>query len=68
VSSCSDDHCITCSDEGKEMHVVVARQDGLAMCADAEGGQAEVMTELVGSVEPGDAVLVHAGVAIARLA
>jgi hydrogenase maturation factor len=67
VSSCADDHCITCSDEGKEMHVVLAQPDGLAMCADAEGGQAEVMTELVGSVEPGDAVLVHAGVAIARL-
>jgi hydrogenase maturation factor len=50
------------------MHVVAAGDDGLAMCADAEGGQAEVMTELVGSVEPGDAVLVHAGVAIARLA
>jgi hydrogenase maturation factor len=67
VSSCDDDRCITCSDEGREMHVVVAREDGLAMCTDAEGGQAEVMTELVGLVEPGDAVVVHAGVAIARL-
>ncbi|MDX6408227.1 MAG: hypothetical protein QOE13_1298 [Gaiellaceae bacterium] len=67
MSSCADDHCITCSDEGKEMHVVVARTGGLALCADPEGAQAEVMTELVGSVEPGDAVLVHAGVAIARL-
>jgi hydrogenase maturation factor len=68
VSSCGGEHCITCSDEGTAMHVVATGDDGLAMCADAEGGQAEVMTELVGSVEPGDAVLVHAGVAIARLA
>jgi hydrogenase maturation factor len=68
VSSCNDDHCITCSDEGKEMQVVVAGPDGLAMCAGADGVQAEVMTELVGSVEPGDGVLVHAGVAIARVA
>jgi hydrogenase maturation factor len=67
VSSCGSDHCITCSDEGNEMRVVAAGQDGLAMCVDAEGGQAEVMTELVGSVESGDTVLVHAGVAIARL-
>jgi hydrogenase maturation factor len=68
VTSCSNDHCITCSDEGTEMRVLAKGKDGLAICADAEGGHAEVMTELVGSIEPGDAVLVHAGVAIARLA
>jgi hydrogenase maturation factor len=68
MSSCGGHHCITCSDEGKEMQVVAAGPDGLAVCADGEGEHAEVMTELIGSVEPGDAVLVHAGVAIARLA
>jgi HupF/HypC family protein len=56
------DHCITCSDEGVEMRVL-AVDDGLAHC---DGG--EVMTDLVGGVEPGDTVLVHAGVAIARVA
>ena len=49
------------------MNVVDAGPDGLALCADAAGAQSKVMTELVGSLEPGDAVLVHAGVAIARL-
>ena len=67
MSSCGDDHCITCSDEGREMTVLSPGQNGLAMCADAEGGQTEVLVGLVGSVGPGDAVLVHAGVAIARI-
>jgi hydrogenase maturation factor len=68
VSSCGDDHCITCSDEGTEMHVLEHEQNGLSICVDGQGAQSEVMTQLVGTVEPGDAVLVHAGVAIARLA
>jgi hydrogenase maturation factor len=67
VSSCGDDHCITCSDEGRQMTVLSTAGNGLAMCTDAEGGQTEVLVELVGSVGPGDAVLVHAGVAIARI-
>ena len=60
--SCDETHCVTCSDEGVEMRVLEPGEDGLAVC---EGG--EVMTELVGPVEPGDVVLVHAGVAIARV-
>ena len=62
MSHCEDGHCVTCSDEGTEMVVVEARDDGLAVC---DGG--EVMTDLVGAVAPGDALLVHAGVAIARI-
>ena len=61
--TCDDaDHCITCSDEGLEMRVLEARDDGIALC---DGG--DVMTELVGPVRAGDRVLVHAGVAIARV-
>ena len=60
---CGAEHCVTCSDEGVPMRVLDAGDDGLAVC---DGG--EVMTELVGPVAPGDTVLVHAGVAIARLA
>jgi hydrogenase maturation factor len=58
--SCADDHCITCSDEAAPMRVVEVRADGTALC----DGAVEVMTDLVGAVEPGDAVLVHAGVAL----
>ena len=61
------DHCITCSDEGIPMQV--ERIDdirGLALCAAADGSKSTVEIALV-SVEPGDRVLVHAGVALAEL-
>jgi hydrogenase maturation factor len=45
------------------MRVVATNAEGLAVCA----GGAEVMTDLVGHVEPGDELLVHAGVALTRL-
>ncbi len=65
--SCETGHCITCSDEGVELRVVEAGTDGLALCADASGAVSEVMTDLVGEVSVGQAVLVHAGVALTRL-
>jgi hydrogenase maturation factor len=68
MTSCAGDHCITCSDEGVAMRVVQADTDGLARCAAEDGALREVMTDLVGAVEPGDSVLVHAGVALLRLA
>ena len=55
-------HCTTCSDEGVQMRVLEARADGTALCE----GDVEVMTDLVGEVEPGDELLVHAGVALQR--
>jgi hydrogenase maturation factor len=62
VSECGSDHCVTCSDEGIEMRVLELCEDGVARC---DGG--EVMTDLVGPVAPGDLLLVHVGVAIARV-
>ena len=62
MSACGDDHCVTCSDEAVSMRVVAVRDDGIALCGDG----AEVMTDLVGDVAPGDELLVHAGAAIAR--
>ena len=51
------------------MRVLEVGQDGLCLCREGEGGACtEVMTDLVGTVGRGDKVLVHAGVAIARLA
>jgi hydrogenase maturation factor len=61
--SCGDQHCVTCSDEGIPMTVTAVRPGALALCET----DLEVMTDLVGPVEPGDVVLVHAGVAIARV-
>jgi hydrogenase maturation factor len=68
MTSCAADHCITCSDEGVPMRVVETRADGLARCAAEDGATSEVMMDLVGAVEPGGSVLVHAGVALLRLA
>ena len=45
------------------MRVLEATPERTALC---EGG-VEVMTELVGDVRAGDELLVHAGVAIARV-
>ncbi len=40
---------------------------GLAVCVDGSGAEADVETALVERVAVGDALLVHAGVAIAAL-
>lgn len=68
MSARAEDRCTTCSDEGVEMRVLEAGQNGLCLCCEDEGGACtEVMIDLVGAVDCGDKVLVHAGVAIARL-
>jgi hydrogenase assembly chaperone HypC/HupF len=59
--------CITCADEGVPMRVVrIDAGRELALCDGGEG-LTTVETALVGAVAPGDALLVHAGTAIARL-
>jgi len=45
------------------MRVLDVTGDGIARCEDG----AEVMTDLVGAVQPGDELLVHAGVALVKL-
>ncbi|HEX5435757.1 MAG TPA: HypC/HybG/HupF family hydrogenase formation chaperone [Gemmatimonadaceae bacterium] len=42
-------------------------EEGVAICSDPEGRQSEVMVGLVGPVQIGDTVLVHAGTAILHL-
>ncbi len=60
--------CITCADEGIEMRALkVDAGSGLAVCVDPAGSTSEVDLGIVTGVAPGDAVLVHAGVAIARV-
>jgi hydrogenase maturation factor len=50
------------------MRVVEAIEGGIARCTTEDGTTSEVMCDLVGAVSPGDEVLVHAGVALLRLA
>lgn len=60
-------HCVTCSDEAVPMRVVEVREaDGTAVCRDGGGAESEVMVDLVAPVAPGERLLVHAGVALAR--
>ena len=66
ANACGD-HCITCSDEGVAMQVERIDADrGLALCAGEDGSKSTVEIALV-EVEPGDRVLVHAGVALVEL-
>ena len=66
ANACGD-HCITCSDEGIPMKVERIDEDrGLALCSSDDGSKSTVEIALV-DVEPGDRVLVHAGVALAEL-
>jgi hydrogenase maturation factor len=58
--------CITCSDQAIEMVVTgPGTGDGLARCVDGEGATSEVEVTLVGPVEAGTHLFVHAGTAIA---
>ncbi len=64
-SSCAEDVCVTCSDEGLVAEVKAVHNGGLAEVL--IGGRAQTIdTSLVDAV-PGDLVLVHAGVAITNL-
>jgi hydrogenase maturation factor len=61
-----DDGCIVCSDTGVPVRIVELRGDD-ALCEDSSGDRVEIAIELVGPVSTGDIVLVHGGVAIARV-
>ncbi len=45
---------------------VVRLKDGMAV-VDASGAKREVSAELIDDLEPGDYVMVHAGIAIAKI-
>ena len=63
-----DSHCITCGDEAVPLRVLrVDDERGLALCADASGERTTIEIALIPPVAPGDALLAHAGTAIAPL-
>jgi hydrogenase maturation factor len=67
--TCDDRHCITCGDDGIPMTVVLVDEErALALCEDEAGHRASVEIALVEPVMAGDALLVHAGTALTRLA
>jgi hypothetical protein len=68
VEDCTDEVCVTCSDEGRLGEVISAPVDahGQALIRTAHGEEFVDVTVL-GEVAQNDLVLVHAGTAIARL-
>jgi hypothetical protein len=66
----ADGHCVTCSDEALTARVLrVDQETGIALVeiVAEKYTTEEVDITLVESVDPGDLLLVHAGVAIANL-
>jgi hydrogenase maturation factor len=68
--SCTRDgegYCITCSDEAVQVQVVAVNEKlGLARVS-LNGAEEEIDVTLVEHIAPGDILLVHGGVAIARV-
>jgi hydrogenase maturation factor len=63
----AEGHCITCSDEVLQVRVLHADQEnGLAQVI-INGTSEEIDITLVENAAPGDVLLVHGGVAIARV-
>lgn len=65
---CTDEHCLTCSDEVLSVRVVSMDEQARLALVEIEGKQEEVDISLVEQVVPGDMLLVHGGVALARQA
>ena len=66
--SCTLDHdgCVVCSDAGIPVRVISIEGDD-ALCEDRAGNRAEIAVELVTTVEIGEVLLTHGGVAIGKV-
>jgi len=64
--ACTDEVCITCSDQARLGEVISLEDAGLATVRTASGAES-VETTLVGPVQAGDLLLLHAGTAIGRV-
>ncbi|MEU6701309.1 hydrogenase assembly protein HupF [Pseudonocardia sp. NPDC046786] len=60
---CTDEVCVTCSDEGRVVEVIEQRGVSSALVRTPDG-QEEVAVDLVGAVARDDLLLVHAGMAL----
>lgn len=66
LQDCTDEVCITCSDEGRPGEVLVTVTDNTTSVRTAKGTEI-IATDLTGPLSVGDLVLVHAGMAISKL-
>lgn len=68
VVECTDEVCVTCSDEGRLGEVVAAPPVLFAPArVRTADGVEQIDVTIVGRVAPGDLVLIHAGMAIATV-
>lgn len=68
AAECTDEVCVTCSDEGRLAEVLLAPTTAFGTAVvRAEGGEERIDVTTIGPVSPGDLVLIHAGTALARL-
>jgi HupF/HypC family len=67
-ADCTDEVCVTCSDEGRPAEVIVPPDGpfGTARVRTATGEE-QIDTTLVGDVAPGDLLLIHAGSALTKV-
>ncbi len=65
-AACTDEVCITCSDEGRVAEVRALLSEGRVEVL-AGGHPEQIDGRLVDDLRPGDLVLVHAGVAVTTL-
>lgn len=66
---CTEEVCITCSDEGRLGEVILApEQLGSPALVRTANGEESVDVTLVLDARPGDLILIHAGAALTRLA
>lgn len=68
IKPCIDEHCLTCSDAMLSVRVVSLHEEATVALVEIDERQEEVDISLVEQVEPGDVLLVHGGVALARQA
>lgn len=65
IVDCTDEVCITCSDEGRLGEVIAPAVDFAPALVRTADGEEEVDVTIVGAVGPQDLILIHAGSAIA---
>lgn len=65
IVDCTDEVCITCSDEGRLGEVIAVHGDFIPALVRTADGEEEVDVTVVGDVAAGDLILIHAGSAIA---
>lgn len=63
----ADDGCTTCGDVAVPVRVVRRAGECAVLCEDRTGRRAVVMTDFTPSAGPGDVLLIHSGVSIARI-